>query len=68
MDDIFVEVKFNFGEKIKGAFAEEDADLEHLEDNLLQKITKKVLWTVVQSKYDPLGLLSAYMIKRKMLM
>jgi hypothetical protein len=72
-DDISVDIKVNNVEKIKRAYAEEDTDLEYQEDNLPQeenlpqKIMRRVLWHAAQSHYDPLGLLSAYMIKRKIL-
>ncbi len=31
-------------------------------------MTRRILWRVAQSQYDPLGLLSVYMVKWKLLM
>jgi hypothetical protein len=47
---------------------EEDAPLADPESALPQIITRRVLWRVAQSQYDPFGLLSVYMVKWKLLM
>jgi hypothetical protein len=67
-DEICVDVKLNYGEKVKGAYLEKDAPLADPESALPQVITRRVLWRVAQSQYDPLGLLSVYMVKWKLLM
>jgi hypothetical protein len=67
-DKICVDIKLNYGEKVKGAYLEEDAPLTDPESALPQVITRRVLWRVAQSQYDPLGLLSVYMVKWKLLM
>ncbi len=67
-DKICVDIKLNYGEKVKGAYLEEDAPLTDPESALPQVITFRVLWRVAQSQYDPLGLLSVYMVKWKLLM
>jgi hypothetical protein len=67
-DQICVDIKLNYGEKVKGAYLEEDAPLADPESALPQVITRRVLWRVAQSQYDPLGLLSVYMVKWKLLM
>jgi hypothetical protein len=67
-DKICVDIKLNYGEKVKGAYLEEDALLADPESALPQVITRRVLWRVAQSQYDPLGLLSVYMVKWKLLM
>jgi hypothetical protein len=67
-DEICVDIKLNYGEKVKGAYLEEDAPLTDPESALPQVITRRVLWRVAQSQYDPLGLLSVYMVKWKLLM
>jgi hypothetical protein len=56
-DEICVDIKLNYGEKVKGAYLEEDAPLADPESALPRVITRRVLWRVVQSQYDPLGLL-----------
>jgi hypothetical protein len=65
---ICVDIKLNYGEKIKGTYIEQDDSLTDLEVSLLDRITRSVLWRVAQSKYNPLGLRSIYMVKRKLLM
>ncbi len=67
-DDICVDVKLNNGEKIKGAYLKEDAPLSNPESVLPQVITRRILWRVAQSQYDPLGLLIVYMVRWKLLM
>jgi hypothetical protein len=67
-DKICVDIKLNYGEKVKGAYLEEDAPLADPESALPQVITRRVLWRVAQSQYDPLCLLSVYMMKWKLLM
>jgi hypothetical protein len=67
-DEICVDVKLNYGEKVKGAYLEEDAPLSDPESALPQVIMCRILWRVRQSQYDPLGLLSVYMVRWKLLM
>jgi hypothetical protein len=46
-----------------------DEDLEEEVDSFVpDRITKRMLWRVVQGQYDPMGLLSAYTVKFKLLM
>jgi hypothetical protein len=47
---------------------EEDAPLTDPEISLPDRITRRVLWRVAQIQDDPLGLLSVYMVKWKLLM
>jgi hypothetical protein len=67
-DEICVDIKLNFGEKIKGAYLHEEAPLADPESALPHIITRKILWRVAQSQYDPLGLLSMYMVRWKLFM
>jgi hypothetical protein len=67
-DEICMDIKLNYGEKVKGAYLEEDAPLTDPESALPRIITRRVLWRIAQSQYDPLGLLSVYMVKWKLLM
>ncbi len=57
-DEICVDVKLNYGEKLKGAYLEEDAPLTDSESVLPSLVTWRILWRVAQSQCDPLGLLS----------
>jgi hypothetical protein len=67
-DEICVDVKLNYGEKVKGAYTDEDAPLTDLESALPSWVTRRILWRVAQSQYDPLGLHSVYKVKWKLLM
>jgi hypothetical protein len=67
-DEICVDIKLNYGEKVKGAYLEEDAPLADPECALHRVITRRILWRVAQSQYNPLGLLSVYMVRWKLLM
>jgi hypothetical protein len=67
-EEICADIKLNYGEKVKGSYLEEDAPLADPESALPQVITRRVLWRVAQSQYDPLGLHSVYMVKWKLLM
>jgi hypothetical protein len=49
-DKIWVDIKLNYGEKVKGAYLEEDAPLSDPESALPQVITRRVLWRVAQSQ------------------
>jgi hypothetical protein len=66
-DEICVDVKLNYGEKVKGAYTEDDAPLADPESALPSRVTRRILWRVAQSQYDPLGLLSMYIVKWKLL-
>jgi hypothetical protein len=52
-DEICVDITLNYGEKVKGAYLEEDAPLTDPESALPRVITRRVLWRVAQSQYDP---------------
>jgi hypothetical protein len=45
-DKICVDIKLNYGEKVKGAYLEEDAPLSDPESALPRVITRRVLWRV----------------------
>jgi hypothetical protein len=68
-DRLCMDVKVNFSGKQKGARVDPDADLEEDVDVFTpENITKRMLWRVAQGQYDPLGLLSPYTIRLKLLM
>jgi hypothetical protein len=64
-DEICMDIKLNYGEKVKGAYI---APLTDPESALPSRITRRILWWVAQSQYDTLRLLSVYMVKWKLLM
>jgi hypothetical protein len=61
-------VEINYDKKKKGAYTKEDASLKCPKTSFLNKIMRRLQWRVAQSQYDLLGLLSACMITRKLLM
>jgi hypothetical protein len=68
-DRLRMDVKVNFSGKQKGARVDPDADLEEDVDVFTpDHIMKRMLWRVAQGQYDPLGLLSPYTIRLKLLM
>jgi hypothetical protein len=67
-DEICFDIKLNYGEKVKGAYTKEDAPLTDPESTLPFRVTRRILWRVAQSQYNPLGLLSLYIVKWKLLM
>ncbi len=62
-EEVCVDIKLNYGEKVKGVYTEEYAPLADLESMLPSRVTRRILWRVVQSQYDPLGLLGVSMVK-----
>jgi hypothetical protein len=67
-DEICVDIELNYGEKVKGAYLGEDVPLTDPESALPKVITRRILWSVAQSQYDPLGLPRVYMVRWKLLM
>jgi hypothetical protein len=67
-DEICVDMTLNYGKNVKGAYTEEDASLTDPENALPSWVTRRILWRVALSQYDPPGLLSVYMVKWKLLM
>ena len=45
-----------------------DLDKYLANKDLQQTVTKRVVWRIAQSQYDPLGLLAPYTVKLKMVM
>ena len=66
-DEFQVDVKVNFSGKRGGVHTAPDVDLdENLADkDLQQTVTKRLVWRIAQSQYDPLGLLAPYTVKLK---
>jgi hypothetical protein len=71
-DRLKVDIKVNFAGKRGGAKLGPDLDLETFEEEIDDKfpdvITKRIVWRIAQGQYDPLGLVSPYMVKLKLLM
>jgi hypothetical protein len=71
-DELKIDIKLNASGKRKGALLGPDAELEDdgfdIALYLHMPVTKRILWHIVQSQYDPLGLLSPFTIQFKLLM
>jgi hypothetical protein len=69
-DNILLDIKINFSGKRKGAKLAPDVDLEEEDiDEVTHKVvTKRMVWRVAQAQYDPLGLVSPFMIQFKLVM
>jgi hypothetical protein len=64
-----VDVKLNLGAKRAGLHLQDNVVLEEEPEKVLPEvITKRELWRVAQSQYDPLGLLCSFLICFKVLM
>jgi hypothetical protein len=63
-----VDMKLNYVEKVTGDYLEEDVPQTDPESTLPSLVTRRILWRVAQSQYNPLGLLSVYMVKWKLQM
>jgi hypothetical protein len=68
-DRLRVDVKLNLGAKRAGLHLLGNVELEDEPEKALPGvITKRELWRVAQGQYDPLGLLSGYTVRFKVLM
>ena len=67
-DTLFIDAKLNFTEKKKGLRKEPDLDLSNLEERIPTQITKRMVWRVVMSQFDLLGLASVFMVRLKLTM
>jgi transposase InsO family protein len=68
-DRLKVDVKLNLGAKKAGLHLKENIELSGEPENALpEAVTKRELWRVAQGQYDPLGLLSAFTVRFKILM
>ena len=65
-EDVFsIEAKINFSKKHKGARIEPDFTYEQIPEIIDIKLTRRILLGIVNSCYDPLGLLSPITIQLK---
>ena len=65
-EDVFsIEAKINFSKKHKGARIEPDFSYEQIPEVIDTKLTRRILLGIVNSCYDPLGLLSPITIQLK---
>jgi Pao retrotransposon peptidase len=70
LDTLMLDIKINFSGKRKGAKLAPDVDLEEedIDEVTPEVVTKRMVWRVAQAQYDPLGLVSPFMIQFKLVM
>ena len=61
-------VKLNFSPKVRKICGEPDLNLNVLHGNIPNVVTRKILLSQINGIYDPLGLLSPYTVRAKILM
>jgi hypothetical protein len=62
-DRLLLDVKVNFSDKRRGARICPDVDLSEIEAHVPKVITKRLLWRVSMTLFDPLGLASVFLIR-----
>jgi hypothetical protein len=69
-DRLQLDIKINFSGKRKGAKLAPDVDLEEEDINEAtpKVVTKRMVWRVAQAQYDPLVLISPFMMQFKLVM
>jgi hypothetical protein len=69
-DRLQLGIKINFSGKRKGAKLAPNIDLEEedIDEVTPEIVTKRLVWRVAQAQYDPLGLISPFMIQFKLVM
>ena len=67
-DTLFVDTKVNFSEKKRGVRQQPDLEHELLDEQIPSVVTKRMVWRVIMSQYDLLGLVSIFTIQLKLLM
>ena len=65
MDQFMFNVKINFSKKYKGVHAEPDITPQNMSNKLPNVLTKRMILSQVNGIFDPLGLISPYVIKAK---
>ena len=67
-DTLFLEVKVNTSNKVKGLRKEPDIELDDILNNFPDVLTKRIIWRIVLGQFDLLGLASVFFIRLKLLM
>ena len=63
-----VKVNVNWSGKRKQAKQLPDADLQTLEVNFPDPLSKRMVWRIILAQYDLLGLISAFIVHLKLFM
>ena len=67
-DYISFKPKINFSDKYRKVHKRPDLGVMNFENNVPAKLTKRMVLSIMAAQYDPLGLISSFMLKGKMLM
>ena len=67
-DCLLLDIKVNVSEKKKGVRTEPDIQLDVLDDVFPTVVTKRLVWRIVLSQFDLLGLASVFLIRLKLIM
>ena len=67
-DTLSISLRFNPSAKRKGVHLERDTPLEELGSLFPSTLTRRQVWRLVQSQFDPLGLLAPLTLKLKLLL
>ena len=68
IDVLRYSVKLNFSAKRRGLFTGPDVECNKVLQSLPHKLTKRIALSKIDSMYDPLGLITPFIIKAKMLL
>ena len=67
-DRIYYNAKLNFSKRVANLYIERDLLLERLPEGIPSVLTKRQILSQINGIYDPLGLMSPFVIKGKMLL
>ena len=67
-DNISIKFRLNLSEKQRGIHVKSDLDLKLVNTQFPPSVTKREVWRVAQSIYDPLGLILPYSMKMRALL
>ena len=59
-DDVSIKFRLNLSEKRRGVHVKPDLDLSRVDSDFPPRVSKREVWRIVQSIYDPLGLVLPY--------
>ncbi len=67
-DMIGIDIRINFGPKVRGARTAPDADLDNVGACVPEELSKRLVWRVALGQFDLLGLVAPFLLRLKLLM